>query len=419
MLKFLKKLTGPKDPRDAFFAEVEAVLRTLPGYQSSRRVDSLFALDVVTTSGETSRFFLDNLFAETRDLDGEKRSGRIAFVARVVLTSHSPKSEARETFEAVRASLVPVIRGATFGLLSAQDVPGDEPDKAAKAAESSPIRRPFVPFLDLLVVRDTESSMSYVAASNPASWGVCADQIFEAALESLPRLADPPIERRPDGLLAVASHDSYESSRLLLPGFLASFRGKVDGHPIAIIPDRETLLIGGDERQETVERLAAVADEVFAQSRRSVSPALYTCRPDTGAVVPYLPLIGPTRLTVELGHEKLKLSEYERQKRILDQLRTESSPFIASFKLYQRDERLISLGFWTEGLDIYLPETSHVALVVDPGGKSERVVEAPFEAIASRLTKVEGLHPTRYRTGAFPAEAELEAIGSRYGIVRS
>jgi hypothetical protein len=41
-------------------------------------------------------------------------------------------------------------------------------------------------------------------------------------------------EDAPYATWLVSSNDMYESSRLLLPGWLASFGGKVSGRPVAI-----------------------------------------------------------------------------------------------------------------------------------------------------------------------------------------
>src|SRR5262249_46032673 len=139
-------------------------------------------------------------------------------------------------------------------------------------------------------------------------------------------------------LWIVASNDSYEASRLLVPGWLASFRDRVDGNPIAIVPERSLLLVGGDARVEMVERLLDKAEGRFVASTRSVSPALYTVDAD-GRVIPYVGYAGhPLETRLRLAHERLAAYEYDCQKRALDELHEQRGHdvFVASYQVFEQ-----------------------------------------------------------------------------------
>jgi hypothetical protein len=100
----------------------------------------------------------------------------------------------------------------------------------------------------------------------------------------------------------VVRNDSYESSRLVLPGFLASFRDKVAGNPIAIVPHRSLLVISGDGHSEAVARLAHMTESEFDASPRAISPAVYGLNA-AGDVVPLaLPNDHPSCNVAERGH---------------------------------------------------------------------------------------------------------------------
>jgi hypothetical protein len=64
------------------------------------------------------------------------------------------------------------VRGATFGI---------EAWAADPAVQM--LRRPFVPFVDAMVVIDLPTSMSYVNAKSVADWGIGEDEVFAAEVE--------------------------------------------------------------------------------------------------------------------------------------------------------------------------------------------------------------------------------------------
>src|SRR6185369_15379006 len=88
----------------------------------------------------------------------------------------------------------------------------------------------------------------------------------------------------------VARDDSYESSRLLLPAWLASFAGKVKGKPVAVVPHRSCVVVGGDGDHACLRRLIEFARREYEASPRAISPALYTV--DAGGALAPLVLPG-------------------------------------------------------------------------------------------------------------------------------
>ena len=404
---FASKAPPPIDPREAFATEVEAYLRSLPDVTEATRAPEGYAFDVVTPA-KRWRIYLDNAFAETRELSPEARQEKIAFFFAPEARHDPVDDEREETWDSACETFVPVLRGATYGL-----------EMWLQKPRAEFVRRPFLPFVDRIVAMDRLRSMVFVSRGTVERWEVDEGQVFDAADARVPLLADPSVDIYDvthGPLWVVTTNDTYESSRLLVPGWLASFRGKVQGRPIAIAPERSTLMVGGDARPDMVERLLEKAEREFGASNRRLSPAPYTVD-DEDRVVPYVrPEADALGIKVKLAHERLAAYEYGHQKEALEGAYAKAGPdvFVASYRVYGAEGAMPrSLCVWTQGIRSYLPRTDRVAMVVpgDREGEPAKVtVEVAFEAVVDRLTAVPGLHPPRYETGSFPGQSELTAL---------
>jgi hypothetical protein len=301
--------------------------------------------------------------------------------------------------------VVPVVRLASFG--------GGGVDFA---------RKPLAPGLSVFVVLDRGSSMAYVNREQLSKWGVDEPTILEAAQANLANhIEEADVE--PYDVEAtyptwhVTRDDSYESSRLALPGFLAGFRGRVAGTPLAIVPDRSTLIISGDGREEAVARLARLARQEFLAAPRAISPSVYTVD-DAGQVVPlHLPESHPQHRAVEDGHRVLTATLYSDQADEL-QKRFESEGidvFVASAGVSE-DTRTGELTTWAvmpEGVETLLPEVDLVAFC---GGEGETFWQfmvpwkAVFELAPDCLERDAALDPPRWRTVNWPSKDALAKL---------
>lgn len=418
MLRRLLGLDKSKfaDPRHHFIEEVEAVLRALPTVGEVTAAEGAFALDVTTKSGKQHRVFLDNHYTETREMAPEQRRSRLNFALAAI-----GMEEDELTWEAARDALLPVIRGATYGIPSPEEIPVA---MRGAVAESQFIRRPFLPYLDVLAVVDQPTAMTFVTRSMLKRWNVGLDEVFAAALGRVSVLS-PNVElydKTHGNLWIVSTNDTYESSRLLIPSWLASFRDKVEGNPVAIVPERGMVMVGGDARPEMIERLAVTAEKEFMASGRGISCGLYTVD-EEHVVVPYRPAPdSPLSTDVCIAHEKLAKFEYDQQKRLLDALPGHTDEvFVATYMVFKlTNDAVRSTSSWTRGVPTFLPRTERVALVTlnREETAAETTTSVPFEAVAERLNLVPDLHPPRFRTGAFPDENELRALAARFAPAR-
>jgi len=58
-----------------------------------------------------------------------------------------------------------------------------------------------------------------------------------------------------------ATNDAYDASRLLLPEFVRSL--EVKGRPVALVPNRDTALVTGDDDLEGLKIITRIADEAL------------------------------------------------------------------------------------------------------------------------------------------------------------
>jgi hypothetical protein len=389
-------------PQEIFLAEVEAALRKSPSVTSVRHGEEGFSL-IVDQGGAEHTIFLDNTFAETRDMSPEQRRERIA---RLVRSGDAPDASAM-SWEEVRPKLASLLRTPSlFG-----GVPQFVGDRL-------PIHRPFAPFLIECVGVDSDDGIGYVVPHMVAKWGVEPSDVFAAATDNGREYFVDDVEsfdaRAPYPLWHVARDDSYESSRLLVPGWLASFADKVKGRPVAIVPHRSLLVVGGDGDERCLRRLIASAKAEFEASPRGISPALYTTD-ETGVVVPLtLPVGHPLAADVAVGHVMMAMAEYDFQKTWLDE-QLEEDVFVASYQgLQEKDGGVFSYSTWSCGVLSLLPVVDRVALGTNPGKKGAEVLWVPWKGlveIAGACLALEpNLDPPRWRTVRWPDDGQLAKL---------
>ena len=207
----------------------------------------------------------------------------------------------------------------------------------------------------------------------------------------------------------VAKDDSYESSRLLVPGWLAGLASRVSGRPVAIVPSRSQLIVGGDGNEACLRALLEAAHREFMASPRSISPALYTVG-DGGTVVPLvLPAGHPLAAEVAVGHISLAATEYKVQQDVL-QPRLGEGIFVATFQGIRKEDLVSSFTTWTQDVPSLLPEAAEIAIVPSAGN----LFRVPWATVATlvgdSLQREPGIDPPRWRTGRWPDEATLARL---------
>lgn len=393
--------------REQFLRGARWVAEGIPGVQVvEERRDEFVLLLRAEGDGSSHSFYLNNLFEETRNLPSEDRLAR---VERFLLDTFAPRYSGPRGWSEVRERIVPVLRGGSNFLVGHQTVPA--------------LRRPFVPFLFEGVVVDSDAGMEYVNSGEPGKWGVGVDQVFAEARRNLAACEDriePFAEDTSSALWHVGTDDDYQSSRLLLPGWLSSFEGRVKGRPVAIVPDRSTLIVGGSEDATLLERMLQLAEERAKASPRYLSVVPYTTD-DAGRVVPFEvagdhPLASALRRPCHL----LAGTEYLSQKEHLNALheRDGTDIFVAAYGAIRTKDGLEhSYASWGENIDSLLPKTDLVAMGSDDSQGDKWLALVRWEDVdriaPGCLVPDPTCDPVRYRTVRWPDPAAITQLRAR------
>ncbi len=354
-------------------------------------------------SDAPSQAFLKNTFLETRESSPEEK-----LLAIRRLLSILDLSDEELTWEEASARLVPLLRLDSF------------------AAAGSLVSQTFAPFLRVFIGVDHEATVAYVTEEKLRGWAQAPDSALEQAYFNLRAHVDaataeaPDVESYDEGapypIWHVTRDDSYETSRLALPGYLASFRGRVAGSPIAVAPHRRLLVVSGDAHAAAIVRLAQMAENEFNAAPRPLSPAVYTLDA-TDAVVPLrLPPEHPQHLAVERGHLLLAATSYGEQKEILEERFEQDGTdvFVATYSLFsdKHDERLRSYCTLAQGVDALLPSTDLVALIAEQEGAEPLFVPwSKLLELAPECVRPEPEHdPPRFRVVGWPDAKTLAAL---------
>ncbi len=294
-----------------------------------------------------------------------------------------------ETWIEAREHLVPVLRGVT------------RPAGSLRAASLGRglLRYPFAPFLSGLLALDLPRHRVFIKPDHLEPWRVDRQVAWLTAVGNLPPHVG--LHHRQDGLWELQSRDGYESSRLLLPGWLAAFSHQVRGRPVAIAPHARCLLVGGAAEATQVDALLRLAFDLYRSSGDPVSPALYTVD-GAGGVVPYqADPDHPWAGRIRRNHLLLAGQEYSQQAEELQHVGLE----VAHYTLVSSRQQSFSFCRWREGTLPLLPLTDVVVLETESG----EGLTLPWRALSDGVDVRPELDPPRFAPRAWPSLASLRS----------
>lgn len=289
------------------------------------------------------------------------------------------------------------------------------------------VRAPFVPLLYAYVALDTEEGVACLSATDAAQLDRSHQQLLAAALENLTerdaqlRPLDP--SRPEEEVFELHAADGLASSRLLLPGWLASMREVLPGEPLCAIPTIDRCLVAGSASADAVVRLLAAA-EMLWQGDRPLSPVLYGLD-NEGLVVPWSPSSDhPSAARLQQAHASFAARVYERQRAQLETAAhaaeqagelAEDAPVFAECRVIPSPTGAAMTGTtFVEGVDALLPVTELVFLAWRPEQAEPHyllVTREDLEALAPRcLVPVPDLDPPRLATLGFPSPEEIARL---------
>lgn len=344
---------------------------------------------------------LHNFYAEHCKLD---RANRKEHLKQVVRGVSQGKIELPDEFEHAAPDLRPRIwPRAMFAKLELQQ-------RIEGGSEVDIPRYPIGDHLAIGLVYDLPHSMRSISGEDLSGWDVTWYQAMEAAKESLAE-TEFAIAKIGDHLYASASGDNYDASRLVLHDLIEQM--EVEGDHVAMIPNRDTLIVTGTDDEVGLAMMAEMAEKALEDPRPlGATPVLLK----DGEWVDWMPPADhPSFGSFQELRRRYFYLEYADQKESLDRLHEKENTdiFVATCTAVRNQEtdEIFTYAVWPEGVDTLLPETDRVILGADgqPGQMAEwnRVCEV----VGDLMELDESLYPPRYRVREFPTADQRTEIG--------
>lgn len=351
---------------------------------------------------------LQNVYAEYLETPAASRAAVVKRFLRGIL---SRKREMPDEFDDARPDILPVIRSRFFSeRLKLERRSGGEFGKA-----SDLLGIPLGDQFEAIFVYDLPDSMRYLGTGALDDWDVSIYEVAEAAKQNLSELSTSfaGIESQ---FYLCAEADNYASSRILLVDNIRQL--EVKGDWVAMVPNRDTLLITGSDDTDGLRMMAHMAEEAYKRPRRQ---GLGLLRLVDGEWETWFP---PEDSPVHQQFLKLELmsraDEYSDQQEILDKVleKEMAEQFVASYSVVQKQNGdLFSYCVWSEGVISLLPRSQKVVFMRnrDAGGDPELVTAVSWERVqdvlSHRLIETE-YYPSRWLVEDFPTAEEFAELGA-------
>ena len=265
--------------------------------------------------------------------------------------------------------------------------------------------------LELSLCYDLPEAVRTISQSDLDNWGVSYYEAMEIARQNL-ETTNFAFAAIGESLYASATGDTYDATRLLLLDLIRKL--DVQGEHIAMVPNRDSLLITGSEDEQGLGMMLAFAEKILNDEPRPMVGTPLHLEGDEWVEwlpAPEHPLYNDFR-NMEL---QFVGPLYDEQKELLDEIHeielTDS--FVASFSAMEnkQTEQLVSFAVWGDGVDTLLPKTHKVFFVrekdnIPAVGPWEKV-----EEVVGHLMQRTDQYPARYQVREFPTDEELAAIG--------
>jgi hypothetical protein len=346
---------------------------------------------------------LGNLYAEYCGVPKEAREETLKRAVRSWFAADKPTPE---DFADARHDLLPVIRtrGYSDNYLLLMEIEGNDPKPMPCQLLGDD--------LAVALVYDLPEAMHSVGQENLDGWGVTLYEALEVAKANLTQLPHSFIgPKEGEGVYLSVTHDNYDAARLLLLDTIRQF--KVKGDFVAMVPNRDTLIVTGSDDKEGLKGMLALAKDALKQPRPMSGLAL---RIDGDEWVSWMPDVAhPLYGEFRMLEVQSVMQEHDQQKKLLDKLHEKKRQdiFVASYKAManQTTGQVTTYCVWGKDILALLPHTDRIVFVQD--GKD------PLTADWDRVVRVMGdlmtpmdIYPQRFRVSEFPTDEQLAAMGA-------
>ena len=358
--------------------------------------------------GAASRLL--NLANVYREYSQAPAAQRPEVLRRYVRSWFAYRKELPATLEDACPDLLPCVRSRSYYELGRLQL---------EARGMGPADWPYQPLagdLGVGLVYDLPESIVQLQQHQLTEWRTTFDAALAAARQNLAEVSRQEFESPAPGVWRSPWRDNHDAARLVLTDRLAQY--EVRGDLVAMVPNRDTLLLTGADDELGLVNLAEQADEAFEQARPVSGLAV---RRSGDEWVPFLPPADHP------AHDRLKQlllksqgQDYNEQAELLRAVceRRGEDVFVASFFLITHKEsgEASSYTVWSADIESLLPHTEKVFFVrVSPDGDGEIVGGGDWDRVrdlAGDLMTPMGLYPERYRVREFPPAERLAALGN-------
>jgi uncharacterized protein YtpQ (UPF0354 family) len=278
------------------------------------------------------------------------------------------------------------------------------------------VYRPLGEHLAVGLVVDQRDGIMEVFGDMLEEWGISVEEAFPLARDNLRRMSAGAFQSPVPGVYYSPWCDNHDASRLVLDDLVRDC--EVKGDYVAMVPNRDTLLLTGSEDVAGLQAMLQVAEGVLRDKPRPMSGIPIRLR--RGTWEPY----APDRFHPELEQYRyLRLQsqsqDYEGQKELLEELhdKTGEDVFVASFTMIQNNQTgaLRSYCVWADGVRSLLPRTDQVLFMrMDEEANNSVLSRADWErvceVVGGRMHQTED-YPPRFLIESFPTAEELQRLG--------
>ncbi len=283
-----------------------------------------------------------------------------------------------------------------------------------EGVESSPMEtRDFTETLSLCVAIDYPDRMAFVGDKHLKAWGVAFDEAFAVARRNLVERTGP-FELLQPGLYRGPWRDNYVPARLVLTEMIRELI--IDGHPVAMAPNRDTLFITGSQDIEGQRIMLELTREALKEPRpMSPRPLIlkdgvwsnYFPQHDTPVADDY------TMLWIESTGQ-----DYAEQKAHLENFFEKKGIdiYVASFGTLQDKEtkKIETYCVWSRDVEALLPKTDVIIFHDHTRPEDQQMAaKVPWNDAQEKLGGMlqrQDLYPARFKVTSFPDAETLRSL---------
>jgi hypothetical protein len=265
------------------------------------------------------------------------------------------------------------------------------------------------------LVYDLPDSMRTIVRQDLENWGVTFYEALEAACANLRQKEDPVFVSPQDGVYLSATGDNYDASRLILTDMVHQF--DVQGELVAMVPNRDTLIVTGSESLGGLKIMAARAKQALEEPRPISMLAFHLvddCWTEWRPAIDH-----PLYQQFAILRLQSLAQQYAEQKELLEAHHQSNNEdlYVATFSGIHNSQtgEVKSYCVWSEGVESLLPKTDLVYFFRAGHAKDDGSILATckwesVEHLLEPLLESQDMYPPRYRVRSFPSAGQLRAL---------